>query len=152
MPDSVFPFIRTAAYRKATAAELPLYRDVDWDERGFAKLDADHEPVFVTGAPALRGWILRALRTRRYAEEPHTWQYGSELDRLIGMPWQRETRCAEAKRYITECLSVNPYITGVTVDGVAFTGTTLTVSCTVHTVYDDITFDNLNLSEVKAVV
>ena len=143
MPETIFPFFQTVKYVKdAGVSELPLYTDVKWNEKaGCAELDENGEPVMVTGIAALRGWIIRTLKTRRYAEELHTWQYGSELESLIGKPWQRETRLAEAKRYIAECLTTNPYITAVTVHNVSFSGTKLSISCTVQTVYDKITLE-----------
>ncbi|MCH5279532.1 MAG: DUF2634 domain-containing protein [Christensenellaceae bacterium] len=147
MDESIFPFFRTINYSKdSQKSDLPLYTDVEWDEENnCAVLDSAGEPVITTGIAALRGWIVRALRTRRYAEEMHTWQYGSELESLIGKPWQRETRLAEAKRYIAECLTQNPYITAVTVHDVSFKDTRMSISCTVSTVYDRITIEVENV-------
>lgn len=147
MDESIFPFFQTVQYSKdSEKSDLPLYIDVEWDEgNNCAVLDSKGEPVITTGLAALRGWIVRALRTRRYAEEMHTWQYGSELESLIGKPWQRETRLAEAKRYIEDCLMQSPYITAVTVHDVSFKDTTMSISCTVSTVYDRITIEVENV-------
>ena len=148
MAESIFPFIQTVKYGEGLSSpyNLPLYADVSWNEQeNRANLDVHGLPIFVTKNEALRGWIVRALRTVRYAEEMHSWDYGSELSSLIGRPWLAETRIAEAKRYISECLCQNPYILACDVTSATFSGDKLTVSLTVHTIYSTFDMEELNV-------
>ena len=148
MAESIFPFMQSVKYSEGVSSpyNLPLYTDVSWDDQNNrANLDENGLPIFVSKNEALRGWIVRALRTVRYAEEMHTWQFGSELDSLIGRPWLAETRIAEAKHYISECLCQNPYILACDVTSAAFAGDKLTISLTVHTIYSTFDMEELNV-------
>lgn len=145
----IYPFLQTVKYTEGGSgpAELPLYIDAKWnDALGCAELDELGEPVMVSGTEALRGWVCRTLRTQRYAEELYTFDYGSEVADLIGRNWSKETRLAEAERYIREALLQNPYILSVDVSDMSFSGCTLTVSVTVRTVYADII--NMEVTDV----
>ena len=44
-------------------------------------------------------------------------------------------------RYVRECLSVNPYITGVRQIAVDFSGARLSLSCAVDTIYGEVKVD-----------
>ena len=71
------------------------------------------EPVIVQGAQAVASWVWRALRVCRYRHELYTWDYGSELEGLIGQAYTAALKQAEARRYVEEALAVNPYIQAV---------------------------------------
>ena len=138
MNEDVFPFLQAAKYTEDNTVELPLYIDVLWDEiNNCAVLNNAGEPVLAEGNAALRGWILRTLKTERYAERFFTRSHGSELKRLIGKEWRRETRMAEAKRYICDSLLHNHYITSVDVYSVEFYDGTISIKCNVKTVYGE---------------
>lgn len=146
---TIYPFLQAVKYTEGGSdpAELPIYIDAKWnDALGCAELDELGEPVMVSGTEALRGWVCRTLRTQRYAEELYTFDYGSEVADLIGRNWSKETRLAEAERYIREALLQNPYILSVDVSDMSFSGCTLTVSVTVRTVYADII--NMEVTDV----
>lgn len=111
------------------------YSDVAWDYDADKPIFKNGEPVIVTGIEAVRSWAYRAIRTRRYAQIQNSWDYGNDLHSLIGQPWQAETKIAEAKRYTEECLSPNPYITGIENFNAAFSSDTVNISFTLNTVY-----------------
>lgn len=68
----------------------------------------------VTGLEAIKVWAWNALRTPRYLYEQNTWNYGSELEDLIGrLPMPMEYIKSEAKRMCEECLQQNKYIQGI---------------------------------------
>lgn len=126
----MFPFIQPQEYSK-----LPVYKDIDWDFK-------ENKPVFVAGVPkivsglaAVTGWAYRALNTPRFLEEVYTYDYGCELTALVGRQWQKETKTAEAARYVKEALTQLPYIKGVEDISVDFDGKTVKLSCTLVTVY-----------------
>lgn len=139
--ETVFPFLRTYDFEsEAGADELPPFVDVKWDrENNRAVIGEDGLPVFVTGREALTGWMDRTLKTSKGLEAFYTDEYGCEAYRLIGMPWQRETIFAEAKRYVADCLEANEYIMDIEISNLEFNGGKLSIGCAVETVYGTIT-------------
>lgn len=85
----------------------------------------------------MKVWAYNALRTVRYRHEIWSFQYGCELERLIGQQFSAETKEAEASRYITDCLTASPYIKEVTVTGISLTGGVLTASVSLKTIYGE---------------
>lgn len=132
--SSIFPMIQPALTVRVEA--LPLAREVAWDfERDLPVLRGG-EPVFVTGAAAVAVWAWNALLTVRYRHEIFTWNYGCELESLMGQPYSAEVKEAEAVRYVREALTCSPYITDVPDVRVSFDGRgLLSVSCGIETVY-----------------
>lgn len=106
---TIFPMIQPLA----EAQQLPLCRDVLWDAAKGIPVFRAGEPVIVQGAQAVASWAWRALRVCRYRHELYTWDYGSELETLIGQAYTAALKQAEARRYVEEALAVNPYIQGV---------------------------------------
>lgn len=122
-----------------------VYTDVTWDTVKDMPVFRNGEPVTVSGLEAVKSWAYRALKTRRYAQIQNSWDYGNDIYLLIGQPWQRETKIAEAKRYVKECLSQNPYITGISDFTANFYDDTVNISFTLNTEYGDtqITLDDI---------
>lgn len=130
----IFPFIQPALYSE-TAAELPIYRDVEWDFQHNKPVCIRGEPRIVEGLPAVMSWAWRALHTERFLNEIYSWNYGNEVMSLVGGEWSPETKVAEASRYIEECLTQSPYVTGIEKPSATFEGSTATLFCRVCTVY-----------------
>ncbi len=134
---SIFPVVQPEA-EDLPAQDLPLCREVAWDFVKGAPLFSAGNPLEVTGAEAVKVWVWKALNTVRYRHEIYTWDYGCELENLIGKAFTSEVKQSEAVRYIREALMVNPYIRSVRQTSVDFKGTNLTVSCTVDTIYGEV--------------
>lgn len=133
----IYPILNVTS-DSPTAAELPLYRDIAWDmDADMPRFDRHGEPVIAEGLEALTGWALNAIRTERYRWEMFDFAYGCKLMRLVGQPYSPDTKLAEATRYITEALLVNPYITGVRVSGATFAGSTFEADVTIETAYGE---------------
>lgn len=107
---TIFPMIQPQI---AEAQQLPLCRDVLWDAAKGIPVFRAGEPVIVQGAQAVASWVWRALRVCRYRHELYTWDYGSELEGLIGQAYTAALKQAEARRYVEEALASNPYIQAV---------------------------------------
>ena len=84
-------------------------------------------------------WCWKALHTDRFRHEIYTWDYGSEISSLTGQAYASEVKESEAARYVRETLLVSPYVTAVKDVSTSFSGERLTVSCTVVTVYGEVT-------------
>lgn len=67
----------------------------------------------VEGLEAVKVWIYLAMQTQRYIFEQFTWDYGNELETLIGTSNNQEYLQMEAKRMVKDCLLVNEYISDV---------------------------------------
>lgn len=67
----------------------------------------------VEGLEALKVWMYLALHTERYHYQQYSWNYGSELDTLIGGINDPEYIEMETKRMVEDCLTQNERITGV---------------------------------------
>lgn len=65
------------------------------------------------GAKALAMWAYLAIHTERYNFFQYSWNYGCEINELIGQQYSDEYTKAEVERMIAECLEVNPYITEI---------------------------------------
>ncbi len=132
----LFPIFQTAA-PEGTAQALPLYRDVAMDyDKGVPRFSGG-EPVLASGLEAVKGWAWRALHTERYRWSPFSWDYGCELESLVGQPYREDTRLSEAVRYVREALTVCPYITGAAAEVVDFDGSTLRMRVSLTTVYGE---------------
>lgn len=118
--------------------ELPLYREVKWDFEKGEPVFRGGEPVVVEGAEAIKTWVWKAIVTERARYEIYSWDFGSEVESLIGQPYTDELKRAEAVRYVREALEINPYITEVTAASVDFDNGVLTIDVTVDTVYGEV--------------
>lgn len=82
---------------------------------------------------------MKYVQRSRY--EIYTWDYGNEIEGLIGQPYTDELKKAEAIRYVKECLLINPYITDVTDIVVDFKDSKITIQCRIVTVYGEVSLD-----------
>lgn len=135
MPQ-LFPMIGTPQPRQT--AELPLYREADWDFERRSPLFRDGAPVFVTGARAVRVWAWKALLTQRTRFEIYSWDYGCEVESLIGQNYTEQLKRSEAVRYVREALEINPYITQVTQVSVGFADSKLRIELAMDTIYGEV--------------
>ena len=68
----------------------------------------------VTGLEAIKVWAWNALQIARYRFEQFSWNYGSELEDLMGLSQMPiEYIASEAERLCEECLVRNKYIEGI---------------------------------------
>jgi len=67
----------------------------------------------VEGYDALLVWVWLALQTPRYRYYIYSEDYGQEYEDLIGKSYSTELTDSELERMTEECLTENPYITGI---------------------------------------
>ena len=130
---SLFPMYSIS--QGSAAGELPLYTDVAMDYASGTPRWESGNPVIVSGLEAVKSWAWRAAATARYRYKCFSWDYGCELESLVGQPYQADTKRSEAARYVRDALLVSPYITDCQVEDVAFEGDTLHLNVTFTTVY-----------------
>lgn len=135
--SSIFPMIQPEA-DAAASTQLPLCREVAWDYDAGIPIFSGGEPAVVTGAEAVKVWMWKALKTVRYRHDIYSWDFGCEVENLIGQAFTPEVKQSEAIRYIREALEINPYITAVRQVSVELNGSVLTITCTVNTIYGEV--------------
>lgn len=92
---------------------LPEYKEWAYDLKKNEFLTRNGAYYLVSKNEALKIWIEKALNTKRYIYEAYTPKFGSELENVIGISFNKEVIKSEIERYIKEALLVNPYIKDV---------------------------------------
>ena len=134
--SGIFPFINGDDGLLGTSNNnLPLYKECAWDFINDRAIFVDGSPKIVYGNEGIKVWIYKAIKTNRYEFEIYTWDYGSEIESLLGKGFQIGFIKSETKRYIEEALSVNPYITKINKIDVDFKTDILTAYVDLETVY-----------------
>ena len=134
--SGIFPFINgDDGLLEASSNNLPVYKECAWD---FIK----DEAIFVDGSPkivykneAIKVWIYKAIKTNRYQHEIYSWDYGCEIESLIGKGFEIGFIKSETQRYIEEALLINPYITKINKIDVEFNKDVLTAYIDLETIY-----------------
>lgn len=67
----------------------------------------------VEGLEAVKVWAWLALHTPRYRYYVYSWDYGQEYEDMIGKGYTDAYLKMELQRMTEECLTVNPFITGI---------------------------------------
>ncbi|WP_029502488.1 DUF2634 domain-containing protein [Lachnoclostridium phytofermentans] len=136
---SIFPMIQPQIYAEST--EQKLYKEIKWDFENNEPVFHNGNPIIISGKEAVFVWAWKALQTARFRYEIYTWDYGCEVESLVGQPFTEELKLSEAARYVKECLLINPYITSVSNITASFKDETLSVSCVIETVYGEVSIN-----------
>lgn len=135
--SGIFPTVQPEA-AAVSSQRLPLCMEVAWDFEGGKPLFSGGKPLTVTGAAAVKVWIWKALMTARTRYDVYSWDYGSEVESLIGQAFTPAVKQSEGVRYVREALMINPYIRAVRQVDVTFQADDLTISCEVETIYGEV--------------
>ena len=95
------------------------------------------------GKEALKVWIYKTLLTTRYTYPIYSWDYGQDLDELIGQGYEKGFIESEVERRIKECLLVNDKITGCTNFEISLINDSLKISFTAQTVFGEVTINDI---------
>lgn len=136
--SELFPFIDMESIEENQSEELELYKEIAWDFENNIPLIKDGDFIILEGNEALKVWIFKAIHVNRYEYIIYTWDYGNELESLIGKGYSKELIYAESKRYLEECLLVNEYIKSVEGIEVEFKERALSLNFRVVTVYGEL--------------
>ena len=124
----------TIQAQTATAAvvEMPKEYEVDFETGQLTGR-------IVEGVEAIKVWIWCCLHTQRFRYPIYSWNYGADLEQYVGQTLTDEYLETDLRDEIEEALKVNQYITGI--DDYAFerTGSNITVSFSVQTLFGSIT-------------
>ncbi|HHV75531.1 MAG TPA: DUF2634 domain-containing protein [Thermoanaerobacterium sp.] len=139
MADSIFPFIN-ASVTDSTATETEMPKEYAWDfEKNEFKF-IDGKVQVVEGLEAIKIKVYKALITQRYRYLIYSWDYGSELEQLIGQRYSKELTNAEALRFTQDTLKVyidKGWITAIKDFVATFSDDELSISFTIVTPYGE---------------
>lgn len=134
MAESIFPFFNDFTMQDKTN-QYPLYKETAWDFERNIPIFVGTKPKIVTGNEAIKTWCYKALKTPRFKYEMYSWDFGEELEEMIGKSYEPKVVKAEITRTIEETLLINPYIKSVSQIETKFANGTLSVDCTINTIY-----------------
>ena len=137
--DSIFPFIDPQEM-EIEETEPPMAREWAWD---FEKMDfkiKDGKMYQVEGKEAVKIWLWKLFQTPRYRYLIFNWNYGHELENLIGQGYTQGYLNSEAERYVREAIEYNlkDYVTDVKNINVSFDEEILTIEFTAITPYGEV--------------
>lgn len=134
---ALFPFFGDTIEEEQQNDTMPLYKEVAWDFTENIPILENGEYKIVSGTEAVKTWAYKALKTERFRYLIYSFDYGTDLQNLIGKNYTPSLTKAESIRYVEECLLVNPYIQNISDVEVNFDGTTLFITGVLHTIYGD---------------
>lgn len=117
---------------------MKIPHEVKWDFISDTPVFKNKNPVIISENEAIKVWIWNALKTARKRFVIFTHDYGNDFEELIGQPYSESIKQMEAKRYLEECLLINPYIQSVNNVDVSFQDDKLSISFSVTTLYGSI--------------
>ena len=87
---------------------------------------------------AVKVWAWLALKTDRYYYQQYSWQYGCEINTLIGKSYSEDLIKTEVSRMIKECLTINEHITDIENFECLVEGDKITASFTIISDYGEV--------------
>ena len=102
----MFPFEETEEETQEENLYIPREYGIDFETGQLSG-------KMVEGYDALLVWAWLALRTPRYRFYIYSVDYGQEFENLVGKSYSEELTDSELERMTEECLTENPYITGI---------------------------------------
>jgi len=132
---SLFPFI-TKGVDTNTIKTIDIYQEYEYDfqeNRLTGKI--------LEGREALKMWIYKALLTHRYIYPIYSWDYGQDLEELIGRGYEQDFIKSEVERRIQDCLMVNERITRCHGFNINLINDTLHITFTAETIFGEVTIN-----------
>ncbi len=128
----LFPFMATNEENDQVTTSS-IYKEYDFDfDKGVLT------GKVVEGKDAIKVWIYKALMTKRYVHDIYSWDYGQDLEELIGQGYDKGFIDSEVERRIKDCLSVNDKIESCTNFDIRLVNDKLNISFTVNTVFGEV--------------
>lgn len=135
---TLFPFFGDMAVEESAAESLPLYTEVAWDFEKNIPIVEKGDFKIVTGIEAIKTWVYKTMKTERFRYPIYTWNYGSEMEGLIGQNYTPNLTKAECIRCTKEALLINPYITNISNAEVTFDKGELKFHGKIETIYGEL--------------
>lgn len=120
-----------------TSDELPMLQEWAYD---FAAneflLDEMGSPYLVEGNEALKIWLYWAVTTQKDRWRANSSDYGTEIERMMGLPVTTAIKSSELERTIREAVAISPYVKRIESITLAVDNGVVTATVTVESVYE----------------
>jgi len=123
--------------------ELPMAIEWAWDLDELKFKLKDGKMYQVEGKEAIKIWLWKIFQTPRYRYLIYSWDYGHELEELIGQGFSKELIESEAKRLVEEAIwpTLDGYVEDIKEFEVDFIDDVLSINFTVITPYGEVKMD-----------
>ena len=129
---SLFPFISEQVESKNN----DTYREYEFD------FNTGHfTGKFLEGKEALKMWIYKAFLTNRYIYPIYSWDYGQDLEELIGQDYEYDYIKSEVERRVQECLMINEHVKRCSNFDISLINDQIKVSFIVDTTFGEVTIN-----------
>lgn len=97
-----------------TAGDFPMLQEWAYDfDNNELLTDENGLPYLVSGNEALKIWLFWAVITERYRWSANSRDYGTEIDRMIGINASQAIKSSELKRTIREAIEICQYVKSI---------------------------------------
>ena len=127
---SLFPFIRSDTEQDQI---IITYKEYEFDFNNNTLTGK-----ILEGKEALKMWIYKALLIPRYVYPIYTWDYGQDLDELIGQGYETDYIKSEVERKVAECLLINNKISRCHGFDINLINDTLHITFTAETTFGEV--------------
>ena len=93
---SLFPFLKEREQKLLTTPKLHKEYEVNF-------ATGQLTGKILVGKEALTVWIYKTLLTKRYKHIIYSWDYGQDLEELIGQGYEKGLIRSEVERRIKDC-------------------------------------------------
>lgn len=140
--NSIFPFTVEDNPGQTADEQLPVFKELAYDYENNRLLRKGGKPYLIERDEALKVWIYKALKAKRFVWPAYTHGYGNEVEKVIGMSNDPDVTDSEIRRYITEALMVNPYIQELSDFTFIHKGSVVEVEYVVTTIYGRFNYES----------
>lgn len=121
-----------------TNTVLPLMQEWAYDFANNELLtNEDGMPYLVSGNEALKIWFFWAVITERRRWRANSADYGTEIERMIGLPVTTAIKSSELKRTIREAIEICPYVKQIDYIDLSLVDGLVTVTVKLKSIYDE---------------
>lgn len=118
--------------------ELPLLQEWAYDfERNEFLTNENGLPYLVSGNEALKIWVFWAVTTAKKHWLANSRAYGSEIERMVGLPVSIAIKSSELKRTIKESIEQCEYVKHVDSIETSFNDGLLSIDVQLKSVYNE---------------
>jgi len=133
----IFPQSGVMTTNPASTNSKTIGKEIAYDFEKGTVLMQDGDVCYVEDVEALKIWIMKAIYTARYRWPIYSWNYGSEIEDLIGRDLSQGVLESEVKRMIEEAIEDHSCIVDVKEFSVEKEGDVLNVTLTVDTTLNE---------------
>ena len=135
---SLFPFLKEREQKLLTTPKLHKEYEVNF-------ATGQLTGKILVGKEALTVWIYKTLLTKRYKHIIYSWDYGQDLEELIGQGYEKGLIRSEVERRIKDCLLIHPHIKECNSFNIKLQQDKLNVDFIVNTIYGEVDINVPNI-------